>query len=73
MSSVETVSTRDLFASLEGKEFQSYPDFHQAVQEALGQYRSAFPLSYTPRQAIAWARENGWIRDSSEGLQIVMS
>jgi hypothetical protein len=64
------VSTRDLFVSLEGHVFLTYRDFDRAVQEALGRYRSAFPLTYTPHQAIAWARQNGWITDSGEGLLV---
>ena len=66
----ETVSTQDLFVSLEGREFRNYRDFDEAVQQALGRYRSAFPLTYTPHQAIAWARENGWISDSDKGLLV---
>ena len=71
-STVNGVSTQDLFASLEGKTFGSYRDFNQAVEDALGRYRSAFPLAYTPRQAIAWAYKNGWIVASDKGLQIKM-
>lgn len=62
--------TQELFAGLEGKEFRSYVDFDQAVREALLEHRSAFPLTYTPRQAISWARQNGWIKDSSRGLLV---
>ncbi len=68
--STDTISTRDLFVSLEGRAFPTYRDFDQAVQEALGQYRNAFPLIYTPHQAIAWARQNGWITDSGDGLLV---
>lgn len=68
----DDVSTQDMFASLEGETFGSYRDFNQAVEDALGRYRSAFPLAYTPRQAIAWAHENGWIVTSDKGLQIKM-
>jgi hypothetical protein len=64
------VSTRDLFASLEGQDFRSYRDFDRAVQKALERYRSAFLLTYTPRQAITWARQNGWIEDSDKGLRV---
>jgi hypothetical protein len=63
-------STQELFASLEGRTFRNYRAFDEAVQEALGVHRSAFPLTYTPHQAISWARQNGWIEDSSDGLQV---
>ena len=69
-TSTGTVSTRDLFLSLEGRQFGNYRDFDQAVQRALGDYRRAFPLTYTPHQAIVWARQNGWIRDSNDGLRV---
>lgn len=62
--------TQELFASLDGQEFRTYVDFDQAVQAALRAHRSAFPLTYTPRQAISWARQNGWIKDSNDGLLI---
>jgi hypothetical protein len=68
--SVEISPTRELFASLEGTEFPNYRDFDNAVQEALADRRRDFPLTYTPHQAISWARENGWIEDSSDGLHI---
>jgi hypothetical protein len=63
-------STQELFVSLEGQTFRSYRAFDEAVQAALGVHRSAFPLTYTPHQAISWARQNGWIKDSSDGLQV---
>jgi hypothetical protein len=66
----EESPTQELFASLDGQEFRNYVDFDQAVDAALRAHRSAFPLTYTPRQAISWARQNGWIKDSSDGLVI---
>lgn len=68
--SAEAPSARDLFVSLQGQEFLNYRDFDEAVSLALERYRSAFPLTYTPHQAIAWARQNGWIRDSSDRLLV---
>lgn len=68
--STETSPTRELFVSLEGTEFSDYRDFDDAVQEALADRRGDFPLAYTPHQAISWARENGWIEDSSNGLHV---
>lgn len=66
----EESPTQELFASLDGQEFRSYVDFDQAVHAALQAHRSAFPLTYTPRQAISWARQNGWIKDSNDVLVI---
>lgn len=66
----ETFSTKDLFISLQGRSFLNYRDFDHAVQKALSQYRDAFPLTYTPHQAISWARQNGWISDSDDGLLV---
>jgi hypothetical protein len=62
--------TQELFTSLQGREFRNYRDFDKAVQNALRDHRSAFPLTYTPNQAISWARQNGWIKDSSDGLLV---
>lgn len=73
MSSDAAASPRDMFMSLEGRKFHSYRAFDEAVQSALGQYRSAFPLTYTPLQAIAWARQNDWIKDNSDGLLVEVS
>lgn len=63
-------SPRDLFISLEGLAFPNYREFDQAVGKALARYRDAFSLSYTPRQAITWAQQNGWIRDSDDMLSV---
>jgi len=71
--SVDTITTRDLFVSLDGRRFATYREFDEAVTEALGRYRAAFPLTYTPNQAIAWARQNGWLSDDEQGLIVAIS
>jgi hypothetical protein len=63
-------AVKELFRSLEGQRFVSYGDFEQAVNDAFADFRDGLLLSYKPRQAIAWGRQNGWVTDDDDGLLI---
>jgi hypothetical protein len=68
--STEQSPALQLFAILDGREFTDYREFDSAVQRALTERRSQFPLTYTANQAISLASENGWIQTSDDTLQI---
>ena len=59
--------TAEMFEALDGRVFKSYADVVAAVSSALGARRHVFPAHYRPGDAVAWARENGWlIRENGE-------
>jgi hypothetical protein len=61
MSTTETFTTQELFRALNGRVYSSYQDFDAAVRDVFDNHRTGFPVGYSHRQAIAWARRNGWV------------
>lgn len=56
-----TVTLNDLFADLDGRQFDNRRDFETAVLEVFNQHVSDLPIGYSYVDAIDGARARGWL------------
>lgn len=63
-------SVIDLFAPLDGRTFEGELAFQQAVIARFNEHLNEFPPHYSYRDAITWARRQGWLRVEGSSITI---
>ena len=59
--------TDTMFGQLDGKSFQTYRDFENAVLSVFNRHLAYVPPQYSYRQLIEWGLQNDWIVEGGEG------
>lgn len=65
-----TFTVRDLFALIDGATFRGEAEFQSAVITGFNANLYSFPPHYGYRDAITWARRQGWLR--VEGSEVTV-
>lgn len=73
MEMSDDFTTRILFDQLDDRRYSTYPELEAAVRDLFNAHRAAFPYGYTYRDAIGWARRQGWIVVDGNELVVGMT
>jgi hypothetical protein len=65
-------SATALFCELDGQSFSHYENLVDRVLELMNAHLREFPVGYGHREALALARERGWLSVSPDGRSVTV-
>ncbi len=59
---MEGISSKDLYRKLEGRDYPTYRELHDAVLTVFNQHLTQFPPGYSYLQFLEWGKRKRWIK-----------